>query len=199
VRAEHLEKIVLACDEVAKPLLMEQLPGHLMEKVIDIRALGIRTPAHQVLADTLEALREHDAKTDAERVDAMLGAWRAGGLAVVGPVETLDALARQQVEELLITASPQHLDLTWNLPSGSAPGPVDIDSSAPQTGADPERMQLAGELVLRAQQNAARIRFIEDPALLDYVGGVGAFLWFRIRMNGEPAPSHPGTGREESV
>ena len=32
----------------------------------------------------------------------------------------------------------------------------------------------------RAQQSAARIRFIEDPELLAGVGGVGALLRFKI-------------------
>ena len=35
-------------------------------------------------------------------------------------------------------------------------------------------------LVTRAQQSAARIRFVEDPALLADVGGVGALLRFKI-------------------
>jgi peptide subunit release factor 1 (eRF1) len=38
----------------------------------------------------------------------------------------------------------------------------------------------ANELVTRAQQSAARIRFIEDAELLADVGGVGALLRFRI-------------------
>jgi hypothetical protein len=38
----------------------------------------------------------------------------------------------------------------------------------------------ANDLVTRAQQSAARIRFIEDARLLADVGGVGAFLRFKI-------------------
>jgi peptide subunit release factor 1 (eRF1) len=52
-----------------------------------------------------------------------------------------------------------------------------VDSTAPQP--DARRLELAGELVARAQQNAARIRFIEDSRLLENVGGVGAILRFR--------------------
>jgi len=39
---------------------------------------------------------------------------------------------------------------------------------------------LSDELVTRAQQTGARIRFIEDAALLAGIGGVGALLRFRI-------------------
>jgi peptide subunit release factor 1 (eRF1) len=38
----------------------------------------------------------------------------------------------------------------------------------------------ANELVSKAQQNSARIRFVENDKLLGEVGGVGALLRFRI-------------------
>jgi peptide subunit release factor 1 (eRF1) len=39
---------------------------------------------------------------------------------------------------------------------------------------------VADELVTRAQQTNARIRFIEDSDLMSEVGGVGALLRFKI-------------------
>jgi peptide subunit release factor 1 (eRF1) len=109
----------------------------------------------------------------------MLGAWRGNGLAVAGPDATLQALTMGQVEELLITAAPDRLKKPKALPSDAAPGKVEVDSSAPQA-VDSDRLKLADELVTRAQQSAARIRFVEDPELLAEVGGVGALLRFRI-------------------
>lgn len=180
VRDEQIEHIVVACDEVARPLLLEQLSRDLAARVIDVLQAGIHTPEHRILADTLDALRRRDGETDVERVATLLDAWRAGGLGVVGAGDTLDALARRQVEELLIAADPAALDLPDQLPADAAPGPVDIETTAPHTGYDGDRAKLAGELVTRAQQNSARIRFIEDASLLAEVGGVGALLRFRI-------------------
>ena len=57
---------------------------------------------------------------------------------------------------------------------------MQADTSAQQGGVDESRLKLSAELVKRAQQTAARIRFIEDAALLEQVGGVGALLRFRI-------------------
>jgi peptide subunit release factor 1 (eRF1) len=57
---------------------------------------------------------------------------------------------------------------------------VQADTSAPQGTADEKRLKLADELVTRAKQTAARIRFIEDENLLASIGGVGALLRFRI-------------------
>ena len=151
VAAERLNHIVVTCDEVAKPFLMEQLPKHLAEKVIDMANVDVKSiPEHELLTETMAALRKADAKTDAEQVQRMLDASRAGGLGVAGIEPTLRALEMRQVEELLIAARPDRVA-----------GPVD-------------------ELVAKAQQNSARIRFIEDENLLGDVGGVGALLRFKI-------------------
>jgi peptide subunit release factor 1 (eRF1) len=151
VTHEHLDRIVVACDEVAKPILMEQLPKHLADKVIDIVNVDVKSIAeHELLKETMDALRHEDAKSDAEHVQRMIDAWRAGGLAVAGIEATMRALDMRQVEELLIAARPDRVT-----------GPAD-------------------ELVTKAQQNAARIRFIEDDTLLADVGGVGALLRFKI-------------------
>jgi peptide chain release factor subunit 1 len=180
VRAESINQVIVACDEVSRPVLMEQLPKHLAEKVVDVLKLDINTPRHEVLAETLDALRERDAKSDAQAVGRMLDAWQAGGLAVVGPEDTLSALTLGQVEELLVTASPDRLKKTRGLPADAAPGPVDVETSAQGPSIDADRVKLADELVTRAQQSSARIRFIEDPGLLADVGGVGALLRFKI-------------------
>ncbi len=55
-----------------------------------------------------------------------------------------------------------------------------MDTSNPNPNIDSERLKLADELVTKAQQTSARIRFIEDPRLLEDVGGVGAILRFKI-------------------
>ena len=157
VTEEHINHIIIGCEEVARPILNGQMPKHLAEKVVDLVTLDVRTPEHEVLANTLDALRQKDEETDIEHVEAMLGAWRAGGLGTAGPEGTLDALERGQVEELLITTRPEQLK-----------------------GPEASRDELADQLVTKAQQTSARIRFIEDPALLAEVGGVGALLRFRI-------------------
>jgi peptide chain release factor subunit 1 len=180
VRDEQINHIVISCNDVSKPTLMEQLPKHLADKVIDIARVENHAPERDVLMATLEALRGHDVQTDAEHVRALLDAWRAHGLGIVGPDDTLQALEMGQVEELLITATPARLRRPESLPVSVTPGPVEVDTSAPSAELDADRLKLADELVTKAQQTGARIRFIEDPDLLADVGGVGALLRFRI-------------------
>jgi peptide subunit release factor 1 (eRF1) len=180
VREESIAQIVIACDEVAKPILMSQLPQHLADRIVDIVKLDIRTPEQEVLAETLETLRGRDAITDAEHVERMLDGWRGNGLGVAGPEATLDALVMGQVEELLITADPAVLHQPRPAEAGVQPSTAAVQTSSPGRTADDARMTLAGELITKAQQTSARIRFIENPDLLADVGGVGALLRFRL-------------------
>ena len=179
VSEERINQIVVAAEEAARPLLMEHLPKHLAEKVIDLK-VNLKDREQQIMSDTLEALRLKDATTDAEHVERMLDAWAANGLGVAGPDETLDALVKGQVEELLITATPDQLQKASASAAGTAPGPVDVDTSASAGAGDADQVKLADDLVTKAQQSAARIRFIENPDLLKDVGGVGALLRFKI-------------------
>ena len=179
VRNERIEHVVAAGSEVAVRLLREHLPAHLADK-LDTTTLDARASDAEVLQATLEAFRENDAATDTERVEELMNAWRSGGLGVAGPEATMRALQMGQVDELIITASPETLKPMQRLPDGAASGPLQADTSAPQGPADEQILKLSDALITLAQQTSARIRFIEDADLLADVGGVGALLRFRI-------------------
>jgi peptide subunit release factor 1 (eRF1) len=166
VREEGIDRIVLGGDEVIVPLLREQFPKDVAERIVDVLKLDIRTPQHDVLQRSLEALKEKDAQTDRERVEALLDAYRSGGLGCAGVDSTRKALELGQADELLVPATPDRI--------------AGVGSVAP---AEPERTpaeRAVDDLIARARQTAAKIRFIEDATLLDPLGGVGAFLRFRL-------------------
>jgi peptide subunit release factor 1 (eRF1) len=123
-------------------------------------------------------MRRKDAETDAERVQELIGAWQSNGLGVVGPEATLNALRMGQVDELLLAGTAGELAVA-RLPDDAAPGHLLANTSAP-SGVDEPRLKLADELVTRAHQTSARLRFIEDQGLLKELGGVGALLRFRL-------------------
>jgi peptide subunit release factor 1 (eRF1) len=179
VRREQISRVVVSGDEVTVPVFREQLPPHLADMLVGPIRLDRSADAADVLQATLEALREKDAETDAERVSQLIDAWRSGGLAVAGPEAALNALQMGQVDELLIAPAPQALEPVSRLPNAS-PGPMLADTSAPQGPGDERRLRLADELVTRAEQTGARLRVIADASLLEPIGGAGAFLRFRI-------------------
>jgi peptide subunit release factor 1 (eRF1) len=154
--------------------------------VVEHVRLDTRAPLDDVLETTLEAMKRQNERTDREKVEAAIGGYRSGGLGVVGPEATLDALMKRQVEELLVTASVNNLRALS--PSaqaaandaGLAEPAVETTVAGEAAQGAPEVVRLADELVAQAKQNAARITFIEDPELLQRHGGVAALLRFRI-------------------
>jgi peptide chain release factor subunit 1 len=107
VREEGIDKILISGDDVIVPLLRDQLPKHLADCIVDVLKLDIRTPEHEVLTATMAALRQRDAETDRDRVDALMNAYRANGLATVGLENVRQAFELGQVDELIITASAE--------------------------------------------------------------------------------------------
>jgi len=178
VAADDIEHIIIAGDDVVVPLVKEQLPKHLQDKIVDVLSLQRDAAEDHIVEATLDVLRQKDAETDAERVQELVGAWQSGGLGVVGPDSTLKALQNGQVDELLMSGTAQELG-SARLPDDAAPGPVKAETSA-SGDTDERKLKLADELVTRAQQTGAAVRFIENSDLLKDFGGVGALLRFRI-------------------
>jgi len=185
VREDRVRHVLLAGDEVIVPLLRDQLPKALEEMVVDTLRLEMRAPEHAIAQAAALALKEHDARTDRERVERLLDEYRSGGLGVVGPEETLAALSVGQVDELLLSST---LDPAGGEgpPSGATGGPNASDAHAPESHGETERTgeNLANELVRLAHQTAARVRFIQDPSLMAELGGVGAMLRYRLEGTG---------------
>lgn len=189
VTQEGIARVIVSGDPVVIPLLREQLPKSLAEKVVDELSLPSDAQGSDVLAATRVSIVEQDAKTDREKVDAAVGAYRAGALGVVGPDATLLALTNGQVDELLITASIRSLEglrgtraaaMAIANDAGIAEPAVEPAAAGEPANAEMGTVRLADELVTKAQQTAARISFIEDPSLLEPYGGVAATLRYRI-------------------
>lgn len=189
VARDGIEQIVISGDPVVIPLFREQLPKPLAEKVVDEISLGSDADKDVVLKASLETLKEADARTDREKVDAAVGAYRAGGLGVVGPDATLLAITNGQVDELLIAASLDGIEglrgtraaqMAIANDASIAEPAVEPSMAGEAASADAGTVRLADELVTRAHQTAARICFIEDSTLLEPYGGVAATLRYRI-------------------
>jgi peptide chain release factor subunit 1 len=169
VRAEQIPFVIIGGDEVIVPLLKDELPKDIAERVIDVVRLDTQAPAHEILQSSLEAIRRHDVQTDRERVDALIGEYRSGGLATAGVDAVEAALDLGQVDELVIAAAPELIDSSKK-----------SEAAVAAAGSRANKELVADQLVVKARQTAASIRFIEDPTLLQPLGGVGAFLRFAV-------------------
>jgi peptide chain release factor subunit 1 len=189
VMNEGLDQIIVAGDAVVTPLLREQMPKALAEKIVDEITLASDARGNEVIKATIATLQQADAQSDRDKVDAAIGAYRAGGLGVAGADRTLLALTNGQVDELLITASLGSLGALRETPAAQMA--IANDASIRETAVPPtaagepahagaETVRLSDELVTKAHQTGARVCFIEDPALLERFGGVAATLRYRI-------------------
>ena len=178
VREENIEQVILAGDEtVVIPLLRDQLPKAVEEKVIDAINLVIDTPEHEVLEESLKVFQRHDTLTDMEKVERLFNEYRADDLGVAGVPETLAALSNGQVEEVLIAEKPE--SLLFDVEEVEKVLKLyDVDGEFPETL---DQRGVADEIVRRANVlSSARVTFIEDSTRLEQLGGVGAFLRYRI-------------------
>jgi peptide chain release factor subunit 1 len=189
VQREQIPEIVIAGDEVVMPLLREQMPKHLQEKVVDHVRMNVNSPLDQLIGNSLDALRRAHTETEREKVDAAIGGFRSGGLGVIGPEATLDALIKGQVDELLISSRLRSLQSVGA--QGASTAADSVGAVLPEPAIEPiaagepadantEMVRLADELVTRAMQTSAKITFIENPDLLTAYGGVAAILRFAI-------------------
>jgi peptide chain release factor subunit 1 len=190
VQSEGITEILLSGDEVITPLLREQMPKHLAEKIVDHVRIDTRAPVDVVHLTASEAMNRVHEQTERDKVDAAVGAYRAGGLGIVGPEETLAALIKGQVDELLMTATLRELQAAG---AGAAARQVAVahDSALAEpmvetviageaADAPPAAVRLADELVTKAAQTSAKITFVQDAELLAPYGGVAAILRFTV-------------------
>jgi len=189
VQREGITQVILAGDEVITPLLRDHMSKALADKVVDQVRLDTDAPMDEILKASIESMKRVHSQSEREKVETAVGAYRAGGLGVVGPEATLEALIKGQVDELLITARVREL-----APVGAGPNPqaasqiegvlpepaVEAAAAGEPEEADAETVRLADQLITMATQTSARITFVEDAELLADFGGVAATLRFVI-------------------
>jgi hypothetical protein len=153
-------------------------PGPSFQSSHTLIKLDIHASEQDVLTATLAKLQGQEASTGAEKVERLMQQYRGRGLAVAGPLETLEALARGQVEELLISGGledghPRPEEVQAIL------APEISDSEGGTKSEEPRQASVPDLLVTKAKQTGARVTFVEDTALLESIGGVGGFLRWR--------------------
>ncbi len=172
VRDERVGRILVAADDVALPLLREQLSPQTRELLVEIGGVDIKTAEADVFRVTLEAFREADQQSDQQRVEALMNAYRARGLATVGVAGVRAALERGQVDRLLVPATPAA--------SVADQASTDVELAGPKEQRGDLDEKAIEDLVTLARRTDAEITFIEDARLLQPAKGVGAMLRYRL-------------------
>ena len=150
VEAEKAQHVFLAGDDRSVPILEAELSEAVRALVEHVLHLEMRSGRDEISDEVLPVLKAIESAEEEDLADQAIGAWRAGGLGVVGTEATLAALDWGQVDQLV------------------------LDESAPL---DEERR---AELVRRAALTDAGVEVVHDHPRLAAHEGVGATLRFRV-------------------
>jgi len=167
VRDEHIDEVIISAEDTLVPMLSGELPKDVADKVVNIARIDKDAPIREILTTTLGAMRQQDAQTDRQRVEALLDAYRGNGLACVGLDAARRAFEVGQVDELVIAATPDAIAGVKD-PGG--------DRAAERNAQE----RAADELIVSARNTGAKVRVIEDRDVVAPIGGVGAFLRFKL-------------------
>jgi peptide subunit release factor 1 (eRF1) len=151
VQAEAANRLILAGDEVAIPLLQAALPAPIAALVHDeVLRLDIRAPRDDVQAEVAPLLRAIEADESRAFADRVISAVQGGGLGVLGHKRTLGAIEQGQVEVLLLADE------------------AEVDEAA------------RNELIRLAAMTSASVEVIQDHPAFTELGGVGGLLRYRL-------------------
>lgn len=183
VRDEGIEIIVLSGQEARiLQLLDDQLTKAVKDKIVGTMNLDQYANEGELHEAALEIVERHDREQDREAVARMINATESSELGCYGVSKTLAALSNGQVEELLVLADPRRIRYSEEnvdkVLEDYAPGDDNsLTDALPDTS---ETRLILDELIKRAFNSAARVRFIEENSLLSGVGGVGAIFRYKI-------------------
>jgi hypothetical protein len=149
VGAEKAQHVVLAGDERVIPILQSQLSERVSSLVDHVTHMQMRTRADDVAAEVEPILAALEAAADEELADRAIGEVRAGRLGVAGIDQTMEALEKGQVDELV------------------------IDEAVPMDE------ELRAELIRQASLTDSGVTVVREHPALAPLEGVAATLRFR--------------------
>jgi rubrerythrin len=180
VREGEVDYIILGGDDMILGELRRQLTPAVREKVIDEEPIAIDESAHEILARTIDVVRQIEADDSRKLADTAIDRFRAGGLAVAGLDATIEALNLEQVDRLLLAEAFDGAP-GWQCPECRVLGVPPAPSECPFCQAPrPEKVDLREAMVRRAERTGRRVEIVEGHTDLEGMDGVAALLRYRV-------------------
>lgn len=179
VAAREVDYVILGGDDKILGELRRFLGPAIKEKIIDEDHIPADTTTHEIMKRTIALVRETGARDTRRLADTMIDRFRAGGLAVAGLDPTIEALNREQVDQLVIddgfNGQPG-----WQCPECRVLGKEPVPNSCPFCETPmPEQIDLREAMVRRARRTGRRVEIVSDHDELLALDGVGALLRYR--------------------
>ena len=179
VTAREVDYVILAGDELILGELRKSLTPAVREKLIEEERIPIEASSHEILARTVGVVRAMEAADSRRLADTLIDRFRAGGLAVAGLDSTIEALNREQVDQLLL-AEGFDGQPGWQCADCRVLGRPPKPDACPFCEAPlPEEIDLREAMVRRAERTGRRVEIVEAHPELEALDGVGALLRYR--------------------
>jgi len=178
VAKEGHTHLILAGNPRTVARVRARLPKRLQDKLIDV----VPVPSHAFTEDaaTLSAFAEHEQMESMETAGLLLDELRTAGLAVSGTEATLQALARRQVDVLVLSES-YTAPAGWKCRSCETVGVDVAPIGCPQCGEQTVgEINLMEEMVELAEWFGCRVEIVRNSDLLFDIGGVGCLLRYLL-------------------
>lgn len=181
VEKGEVDYVILGGDDMILGELRKHLTPAIQEKLIDEERIPIDAASHEILARTLQIVRDTEARDSRRLADLVIDRFRAGGLAVAGLEPTIEALNLEQVDQLLLAESFNGSHAGWQCAECRVLGPAPSPEACPFCGAPvPEQVDLREAMVRRAERTGRKIEIVESHPELEALDGVGATLRYRV-------------------
>jgi len=176
---EELEKraddqIIVAGPGTAKNKFIEMLPQHLNEKVIDLIDIDI-SDENKLLKESIHLMSEKEQRESSEAVKHLKQEILKDGLAVYGPMETLEAVQNGQVELLIIEKDYKLPGWICENCQAVREGTAD---KCPYCNNNTSKVDVIEEILEFAERTDAEIEFTDDEEIKD-LGHVGGILRYK--------------------
>jgi protein required for attachment to host cells len=193
VAKEEHTHLILAGNPRTVRRVRARLPKRLQDKLVDVVPVPNGALTEDVVTATLSAFAEHEQMESMETAGLLLDELRTAGLAVSGTEATLEALARRQVDVLVLSES-YTAPAGWKCHSCKAVGIGAAPIGCPQCGEQTVGgISLMEEMVRLAERFGCTVEIVRDSDVLFDIGGVGCLLRYllpeqrMVRLQEKPA------------
>jgi len=157
------------------------LPKHLAAKVVEVARAFEYGRTKDVVTATLASFIEQEERESMAVADKLLSEVNSNGLAVAGTHDSFEALARGQVDTLVL-AQTYEAELGWTCASCGAWDVVRTEqNTCSQCGEKKIRQfNFREEMVRLAEQMESRVEVVNHSDALLRLGGVGCLLRFLV-------------------
>lgn len=171
VKSEGLRRIILAGDKILLGELEKRMTPSIRKQVVCCLPMEGKKEPHEIFRETLSSAAEEERREELWLRDAIYNEHGAGGRAVVGPADTLEALNRKRVRWLLV--GPMEDVNFWRCPRCGGCG-LGRQPTCQECSEATYVQSAANEFMDLAFAGGSRVELTGDD--LAELGGVGALL-----------------------